>query len=64
MAKLPVSLICVGFKEEITFETTISDSSIHNESKDTINRKLWGIEYAGKADNLIKDDVAIIASDF
>lgn len=52
-----------GVQKEITFETTISEVAPYTmKAEFTINRKLWGIEYAGKADNLIKDDVAIIAN--
>ena len=52
-----------GVQKEITFDATITDAAPYSlKAEFTINRKLWGIEYAGKADDLIKDDVAIIAN--
>ena len=51
-----------GVQKEITFDATMNDAEPYGlKAEFKINRKLWGIEYAGKADNLIKDDVAIIA---
>ena len=52
-----------GVQKEITFDATFSDAPPYDlKAEFKINRKLWGIEYAGKADNLIKDDVAILAN--
>jgi len=52
-----------GVQKEITFDGTFSDAPPYDlKAEFKINRKLWGIEYAGKADNLIKDDVAILAN--
>lgn len=51
-----------GVQKEITFDATMTNAEPYGlKAEFKINRKLWGIEYAGKADNLIKDDVAIIA---
>ena len=51
-----------GVKKEIIFDAEITNAEPYGlKAEFKINRKLWGIEYAGKADNLIKDDVAIIA---
>ena len=52
-----------GVEKEITFDAKISDAAPYELSAEfKINRKLWNIEYAGKPDDLIKDDVAIIAN--
>ena len=51
-----------GVQKEISFDATFVNTEPYGlKAEFKINRKLWGIEYAGKADNLIKDDVAIIA---
>ena len=51
-----------GIQKEISFDATLVNAEPYGlKAEFKINRKLWGIEYAGKADNLIKDDVAIIA---
>ena len=51
-----------GVQKEITFDAAIANAEPYGlKAEFKINRKLWGIEYAGKADDLIKDDVAIIA---
>lgn len=48
-------------KKEISFPAKISvqEQTIDIQSEFTINRRLWGINYDGKANNLIKDDVLI-----
>ena len=52
-----------GVEKEITFDATFDNTEPYGlKAEFKINRKLWGIEYAGKADNLIKDDVAILAN--
>ena len=52
-----------GVQKEITFNATFTDAPPYDlKAEFKVNRKLWGIEYAGKADNLIKDDVAILAN--
>ncbi len=52
-----------GVEKEISFDATMTDKAPYElKAEFKINRKLWGIEYAGKADDLIKDDVAIIAN--
>jgi hypothetical protein len=45
----------------VTFPATIAvdDSSVSVKSEFSINRKDFGIVYAGKADDLIRDDVVI-----
>ena len=51
-----------GVQKEISFDAAIENIEPYGlKAEFKINRKLWGIEYAGKADNLIKDDVAILA---
>ena len=51
-----------GVQKEITFDATVANAEPYSlKAEFKINRKLWGIQYAGKADNLIKDDVAILA---
>ena len=51
-----------GVQKEISFDATFANTEPYGlKAEFKINRKLWGIEYAGKADNLIKDDVAILA---
>ena len=48
-------------KKEISFpaKIVVQDQSVDIQSEFTINRRLWGINYDGKANNLIKDDVLI-----
>lgn len=50
-----------GTKKSITFPATItvSESDVAVKSEFSINRKDFGIVYAGKADDLIRDDVVI-----
>lgn len=50
-----------GTTKSISFPATIkvSDSSVDVDSEFAINRKDFGIVYAGKADDLIRDDVVI-----
>lgn len=51
-----------GQAKKVTFPATIevSDAGAHGKAEFSINRKDWGIVYAGKPDDLIKDDVALI----
>jgi polyisoprenoid-binding protein YceI len=50
-----------GQAKKITFPATIhvADGSVHGTAAFSIDRKLWGITYAGMPDDLIKDDVAL-----
>ena len=50
-----------GVKKSITFPATIniSDSDVAVDAEFSINRKDFGILYAGKADDLIRDDVVL-----
>ena len=50
-----------GITKEIEFPATVAVATdkVTLTGEFTINRKLWGINYAGAADNLIKDDVLI-----
>jgi polyisoprenoid-binding protein YceI len=50
-----------GVKKAVTFPATITvnDSTVSVKSEFSINRKDFGIVYAGKADDLIRDDVVI-----
>ena len=50
-----------GVKKSITFPATISvtPTDVSVDSEFSINRKDFGIVYAGKADDLIRDDVVI-----
>lgn len=50
-----------GVKKSITFPATIkeSDKEVVAESEFVINRKDFGITYAGQADNLIRDEVVL-----
>ncbi len=50
-----------GQKKSITFpaKITVNDADVAVESEFSINRKDFGIVYAGKADDLIRDDVVI-----
>jgi polyisoprenoid-binding protein YceI len=51
-----------GQAKKVTFPATleVSDAGVHGKAEFSINRKDWGIVYAGKPDDLIKDDVALI----
>jgi polyisoprenoid-binding protein YceI len=51
-----------GQAKKVTFPATleVSDAGVHGKAEFSINRKDWGITYAGKPDDLIKDDVALI----
>lgn len=50
-----------GIEKSITFpaEISVKDDKVKAKASFGVNRKTWGIEYAGKADDLIKDDVLI-----
>lgn len=50
-----------GQAKKITFPATIhvKDGSVHGTAAFSIDRQQWGISYAGKPDDLIKDDVAL-----
>lgn len=50
-----------GVTKAVTFPATIhaSPDMVHVAAEFTINRKDWGINYAGKADDLIRDGVVI-----
>ncbi|MGQ0540408.1 MAG: YceI family protein [Blastocatellia bacterium] len=50
-----------GVKKSVSFPATIkvSDAEVAVNSEFSINRKDFGIVYAGKADDLIRDDVVI-----
>ncbi|GEM_PF-1020043 len=50
-----------GKANKITFAATleVSAGEVVGKAEFQIDRKLWGIDYAGKADNLIKDEVAL-----
>lgn len=50
-----------GQKKSITFpaKITVTDADVAVESEFSINRKDFGIVYAGKTDDLIRDDVVI-----
>jgi polyisoprenoid-binding protein YceI len=51
-----------GQAKKVTFPATleVSDAGVHGKAEFSINRQDWGITYAGKPDDLIKDDVALI----
>lgn len=51
-----------GQAKKVTFPATIhvSDTGVHGKAEFSINRKDWGIDYPGKPDDLIKDDVALL----
>jgi len=53
----------VGQSKEVTFPATVEvkDGAASIKGEFTINRKVWGIEYPGKPDDLIKDEVLIKA---
>ena len=50
-----------GVKKQITFPANISmkDGKVDVDSEFSINRKDFEMNYAGKADNLIRDEVVI-----
>jgi len=50
-----------GQTKSITFpaKITVTDAEVSVDSEFSINRKDFGIVYAGKADDLIRDDVVI-----
>ena len=50
-----------GVTKNITFPTTVekSEDSIHIKAEFNINRQDFGISYAGKKDDLIRDEVVI-----
>jgi polyisoprenoid-binding protein YceI len=50
-----------GVTKEVSFPATIEagDASVTATTKFQINRHDWGISYAGKPDDLIKDEVAL-----
>jgi polyisoprenoid-binding protein YceI len=50
-----------GQAKKVTFPATVhvKDGSVHAKAAFSIDRKLWGITYPGKPDDLIKDDVAL-----
>ena len=50
-----------GMKKTITFPATITigDPNVNVEADFSVNRKDFGMAYAGKADDLIRDDVVI-----
>ena len=50
-----------GIQKEISFAATITqaEKSIGIKSEFTINRRLWNINYDGRANDLIKDNVLI-----
>lgn len=50
-----------GVEKSLTFPATITvkDDKVTAKASFGIDRKTWKIEYAGKADNLIKDEVLI-----
>lgn len=50
-----------GVSKSVTFPATVKvdDKEVTAKAEFAINRKLWGIEYAGKQDDLIRDDVVI-----
>lgn len=51
-----------GQAKKVTFPATltVSDTGVNGKAEFSINRQDWGITYAGKPDDLIKDDVALI----
>lgn len=55
------NLEMVGKTNKVTFPATmeVSDGGVHGNAEFSINRKDWDITYAGMADDLIKDDVAL-----
>lgn len=50
-----------GVTKSITFpaKITVADKNVTVSAEFSINRKDFGIEYSGKADNLIRDDVVL-----
>jgi hypothetical protein len=61
VAALIINLQLRGVTKSITFPATIvvSPTVISVESTFSINRKEFGINYAGAADNLIRDEVVL-----
>jgi polyisoprenoid-binding protein YceI len=55
------NLSFAGKTNAVTFPATIevADGTAHAKADFTINRKDWGLQYAGKPDDLIKDEVAL-----
>ncbi|KIG12137.1 Rhodanese-like domain protein [Enhygromyxa salina] len=51
-----------GQAKKVTFPATleVSDAGVHGKAEFAIDRKLWGIDYPGKPDDLIKDEVALL----
>lgn len=51
-----------GKANKVTFPATvtISDAGVSAKAEFSIDRKLWDITYAGKPDDLIKDEVALM----
>ncbi|PRQ06751.1 YceI family protein [Enhygromyxa salina] len=51
-----------GQAKKVTFPATleVSDAGVHGKAEFSIDRKLWGIDYPGKPDDLIKDEVALL----
>lgn len=50
-----------GEAKKVTFPAVVhvKDGSVHGKAAFSIDRKLWGITYPGKPDDLIKDEVAL-----
>ncbi|MED5372410.1 MAG: YceI family protein [Myxococcota bacterium] len=50
-----------GQKKELTFpaDIVVADDKVTMDAEFTMNRKVWGIAYAGKPDDLIKDEVLL-----
>jgi polyisoprenoid-binding protein YceI len=48
--------------KKVTFPATIevTDTGAHGKAEFSIDRKLWGITYPGKPDDMIKDEVALL----
>jgi len=61
--KITGILTLIGNSKEVTFpaEVLVADGKASIKGEFTINRKVWGIEYPGKPDDLIKDEVLIKA---
>lgn len=51
-----------GQAKKVTFPATLelSDAGALGKAEFSIDRKLWGIDYPGKPDDLIKDEVALL----
>ena len=56
------NLTMLGVTKNITFPTTVTktDNALNVSATFDINRQDWGISYAGKADDLIRDEVVIM----